>query len=271
MKKTKRLVPLILIAVIVLQATVIAYGYTPKRQSLPAQESIITNYIHALSANEWENAGRYLTGEALILHQRNTTNLTNEYKAVVNKITFTEEHLLSENTAIITAISTTSQGENLEETAIRYTLNLTEKGWKISSTELLPENTPEAKNKFAAFVNQVLDRQATAAALSPEEIITKTLTLITQGQWQEALPYLTGVAKTEAQRTLSIGQKPIQSKISDINIKAAGLSDTVAWYEVSYDIEPNEINPQKRSVTMYFKLKNILDQWKIYKIEIVSL
>lgn len=219
-------------------------------------EKAIQQYLVNLAANEWKKAEKYLTGEALLLHQRNTRNLQKTYLAELKEFKVLQLERWRDHAVLVTKAVLVQKPVHYEEYHQRIYL-YKEDNWKICSIEKLPEKLPQGINK--------------EQGLKAQEVVEKTLMNITMGEWELALKDLTGTAREEGERTLACGQKPVSTEIEQITIEPVQIDQERGYFLVSYIIKPNKINPQGSRVWMYFRVKNILNHWKVYKTELIRL
>lgn len=229
----------------------------PKDAQLdPYVMGTIKEYQENLANNNWEKAGESLTGEALLLHQRNTSNIQDNQTYKADLYDFKVKNFTQwEEVVIVDTSSTISNGENSEINNIRYNVIKLNGAWKIFGQERLIEGLPEG-------LNEEHREQA-------EEVVKRTIINITTGKWRLAVKDMTGIAKQEAERTISIGQKPIISDIDRLTVKTLQIDEELGWVWVNYNII-NEMK-QQSNIEMIFKVKNILGQWKIHRTEVIKL
>lgn len=247
------IVVLSLIVVITISLNMWSNKLDPEVQEI---ETTVKQYLVNLAANEWKEAEKYLTGEALLLHQRNTRELGKAYIAELKDFKVVQLESWQDHAVLEVRIILVQKADHYEEHHQRIYL-CREDMWKISSIEKLPEDVPQGMNK-----EQVSKAQ---------EVVEVTLLNITAGEWEAALKDLTGTAREEGERTLACGQKPVVTQIEKITIEPVQIDNHIGYFLVKYSIKPSNMNPQGSRVSMYFRLKNILDQWKVYKTEIVRL
>lgn len=256
---TKKLLVVLFMVVIMLVAALVTFlpeQDLPEDAPFPGEiEETVQGYVQALAANDWDKAGAFLSGEALLLHRRNTLHATTPSRAEIRQMEKIRLQCWGRHAVAEIRCTLDLGGLHLEEHLLRLSL-VKEDQWKICGTEELPEELPGGYE----------EKEVPPA----REVVQRTILNITAGRWEAALADMTGKARQEAERTLAVGQHPLSSEINGLRLTPIRIDGKVGWFEAVYGVK-GFAHEEEATVKMIFRLKKIQGLWKVFDTELISL
>jgi len=201
----------------------------------------IKNYLRISSKLEWNEACKYLTGEALHNANRNSCLIESSSTLKIEEVSLV---VCNENIAVAEADYSLITDGITDLAKDRFYL-VNQGDWKIYRQEALP-----------VFIIEELNQEEDETTRSAKRVITDYVNYVAMGDYNQAIKYLTGQELESAVKFLDM--KPLEQNFIVKDIIVLALGEHTAFLEVL-------VKAEDRITTSIFELV-FIDGWKIKKV-----
>lgn len=222
--------------------------------TLNPAEMVVEHYLESSVENNWPEALKDLTGEALVEATINKDRVTNKGKIVSKKFS---SRFITENTAEVTVDFTKATGSIIDRLAYRFLLIKSETGWKIYKTE------------WGSYIHG--DLKPGQMLSEAEKVIRQYVELPVPEKRSKDYIYLAGKLLDDSMKSKLLPQdngKDTKTTEKVNSVECLGVTDDYAVARVNSEITRDGKN---YSVDSIIDMVNVNGTWKIARKDIASI